>query len=127
SVDVAALVRLSDRARVPGARVRATPKCRRRPAANRPKARSVAFRIGEGLLASLHPLCAPPLQARCKDDLSQCPEQSAMAPPGRDLGLGVDARLDQFKLEDWIKIYTFIRRSVPPRKTSLVFDTNVAD
>jgi len=45
----------------------------------------------------------------------------------RDLGLGVDARLDQFKLEDWIKIYTFIRRSVPPRKTSLVFDTNGAD
>lgn len=44
----------------------------------------------------------------------------------RDLGLGVDARLDALKLEDWIEVYRFIRRSVPPHKANLAFDTNVA-
>jgi len=43
----------------------------------------------------------------------------------RDLGLAVDARLDALRLEDWIKIYAFIRRSVPPHKARLVFDSNV--
>jgi len=43
----------------------------------------------------------------------------------RDLGLGVDARLDEFKLEDWIEVYTFIRRSVPPHKAKRVFAANI--
>ena len=43
----------------------------------------------------------------------------------RDLGLEFDARLDGLKLADWIEIYTFIRRSVPPRKARLAFETNV--
>jgi hypothetical protein len=38
----------------------------------------------------------------------------------------VDARLDALKLEDWIEVYRFIRRSVPPHKANLAFDTNVA-
>jgi len=43
----------------------------------------------------------------------------------RDLGLAVDARLDELKLEDWIEVYRFIRRSVPSHKASLAFDSNV--
>jgi 23S rRNA (adenine-N6)-dimethyltransferase len=43
----------------------------------------------------------------------------------RDLGLAADVRLDALRLEDWIEIYAFIRRSVPLRKVRLVFDTNV--
>jgi hypothetical protein len=43
----------------------------------------------------------------------------------RDLGLGIDARLDELELEDWIKIYTFVRRSVPPHKVRLALDTDV--
>jgi 16S rRNA A1518/A1519 N6-dimethyltransferase RsmA/KsgA/DIM1 with predicted DNA glycosylase/AP lyase activity len=43
----------------------------------------------------------------------------------RDLGLRIDARLDELKLGDWIEIYEFIRRNAPPHKAKLAFETNV--